>query len=159
MGACNQKSSVKISKEGPYDVNASNDIPKEHVTDIEQNIIPSKDEKVQSKVIPDQKENSPSAAQKVRPSGILKTPTNSSDVHLSMVKSSPEKKSVVIGPKFDSPADFGEQRKPLSLSISASNPQTIPSKILLPSDKSNTCLLYTSPSPRDRQKSRMPSSA
>ena len=25
--------------------------------------------------------------------------------------------------------------------------------------KSNTCLLYTSPSPRDRQKSRMPSSA
>ena len=27
------------------------------------------------------------------------------------------------------------------------------------SEKSNTCLLYTSPSPRDRQKSRMPSSA
>ena len=26
-------------------------------------------------------------------------------------------------------------------------------------EKSNTCLLYTSPSPRDRQKSRMPSSA
>ena len=26
-------------------------------------------------------------------------------------------------------------------------------------NKSNTCLLYTSPSPRDRQKSRMPSSA
>ena len=26
-------------------------------------------------------------------------------------------------------------------------------------DNSNTCLLYTSPSPRDRQKSRMPSSA
>ena len=26
-------------------------------------------------------------------------------------------------------------------------------------DLSNTCLLYTSPSPRDRQKSRMPSSA
>ena len=25
--------------------------------------------------------------------------------------------------------------------------------------KNNTCLLYTSPSPRDRQKSRMPSSA
>ena len=25
--------------------------------------------------------------------------------------------------------------------------------------KGNTCLLYTSPSPRDRQKSRMPSSA
>ena len=26
-------------------------------------------------------------------------------------------------------------------------------------DESGTCLLYTSPSPRDRQKSRMPSSA
>ena len=26
-------------------------------------------------------------------------------------------------------------------------------------EESNTCLLYTSPSPRDRQKSRMPSSA
>ena len=26
-------------------------------------------------------------------------------------------------------------------------------------DKNNNCLLYTSPSPRDRQKSRMPSSA
>ena len=26
-------------------------------------------------------------------------------------------------------------------------------------DESNSCLLYTSPSPRDRQKSRMPSSA
>ena len=26
-------------------------------------------------------------------------------------------------------------------------------------DRLNTCLLYTSPSPRDRQKSRMPSSA
>ena len=28
-----------------------------------------------------------------------------------------------------------------------------------PSMEYNTCLLYTSPSPRDRQKSRMPSSA
>ena len=30
---------------------------------------------------------------------------------------------------------------------------------LRPSSMSSTCLLYTSPSPRDRQKSRMPSSA
>src|SRR5674476_1424343 len=30
--------------------------------------------------------------------------------------------------------------------------------ILLHQGESNTCLLYTSPSPRDRQKSRMPSS-
>ena len=29
----------------------------------------------------------------------------------------------------------------------------------IPLDGNNTCLLYTSPSPRDRQKSRMPSSA
>ena len=30
---------------------------------------------------------------------------------------------------------------------------------ILPGDKVTICLLYTSPSPRDRQKSRMPSSA
>ena len=30
---------------------------------------------------------------------------------------------------------------------------------LIPLGKTNICLLYTSPSPRDRQKSRMPSSA
>ena len=29
----------------------------------------------------------------------------------------------------------------------------------LPQDQMNTCLLYTSPSPRDRTRSRMPSSA
>ena len=32
-------------------------------------------------------------------------------------------------------------------------------KVLLHNDPINSCLLYTSPSPRDRQKSRMPSSA
>ena len=32
-------------------------------------------------------------------------------------------------------------------------------KELLEGDKWDVCLLYTSPSPRDRQKSRMPSSA
>ena len=32
-------------------------------------------------------------------------------------------------------------------------------KVRLPSHAFCTCLLYTSPSPRDRQKSRMPSSA
>ena len=35
----------------------------------------------------------------------------------------------------------------------------IAEKSNLESEKSNNCLLYTSPSPRDRQKSRMPSSA
>ena len=33
------------------------------------------------------------------------------------------------------------------------------SEARLLADQLNTCLLYTSPSPRDRQKSRMPSSA
>ena len=33
------------------------------------------------------------------------------------------------------------------------------SMVIEEGSKSNTCLLYTSPSPRDRQKSRMPSSA
>ena len=37
--------------------------------------------------------------------------------------------------------------------------QTLLRKLLLLSDRYNYCLLYTSPSPRDRQKSRMPSSA
>ena len=32
-------------------------------------------------------------------------------------------------------------------------------ELLRPSSESNTCLLYTSPSPRDRTRSRMPSSA
>ena len=32
-------------------------------------------------------------------------------------------------------------------------------EIVIIDDLSNSCLLYTSPSPRDRQKSRMPSSA
>ena len=36
------------------------------------------------------------------------------------------------------------------------NPLIVTDAILI---KSGTCLLYTSPSPRDRQKSRMPSSA
>ena len=39
----------------------------------------------------------------------------------------------------------------------SSTPDEIPVTIL--GVASNTCLLYTSPSPRDRQKSRMPSSA
>ena len=34
-----------------------------------------------------------------------------------------------------------------------------PGAICLQGDREYTCLLYTSPSPRDRQKSRMPSSA
>ena len=37
--------------------------------------------------------------------------------------------------------------------------QVAASRAKVPLDKSKVCLLYTSPSPRDRQKSRMPSSA
>ena len=36
---------------------------------------------------------------------------------------------------------------------------TIACVVVTLADKSNTCLLYTSPSPRDRTRSRMPSSA
>ena len=39
------------------------------------------------------------------------------------------------------------------------NPQYNEPKPETPQPKPETCLLYTSPSPRDRQKSRMPSSA
>ena len=42
---------------------------------------------------------------------------------------------------------------------SGSNAPGEVSGLLLLSDPNNACLLYTSPSPRDRQKSRMPSSA
>ena len=35
----------------------------------------------------------------------------------------------------------------------------LPSVVRIGTVKTNNCLLYTSPSPRDRQKSRMPSSA
>ena len=35
----------------------------------------------------------------------------------------------------------------------------LPKRDQLPNDNYRACLLYTSPSPRDRQKSRMPSSA
>ena len=36
---------------------------------------------------------------------------------------------------------------------------TVPEKIMFKGELNIGCLLYTSPSPRDRQKSRMPSSA
>ena len=39
------------------------------------------------------------------------------------------------------------------------NPDYISAYLSLGNAYGNTCLLYTSPSPRDRQKSRMPSSA
>ena len=46
-----------------------------------------------------------------------------------------------------------------SLGGTCLNVGCIPSKSLLDSSHHYDCLLYTSPSPRDRQKSRMPSSA
>ena len=38
-------------------------------------------------------------------------------------------------------------------------PRTLPVDVMMTFSKPTICLLYTSPSPRDRQKSRMPSSA
>ena len=37
--------------------------------------------------------------------------------------------------------------------------EKMPNKIAVSKEKYQTCLLYTSPSPRDRTRSRMPSSA
>ena len=46
-------------------------------------------------------------------------------------------------------------------SYTSDEAQLTPQRLVIAIDlsKSNPCLLYTSPSPRDRQKSRMPSSA
>ena len=59
--------------------------------------------------------------------------------------------------------DRGVKRK-LRLATTASATRTnitpyFNSHIFMISERNNNCLLYTSPSPRDRQKSRMPSSA
>ena len=43
--------------------------------------------------------------------------------------------------------------------VSVYGPQKHPNSVSDTDDIFNCCLLYTSPSPRDRQKSRMPSSA
>ena len=43
--------------------------------------------------------------------------------------------------------------------LNAKIPEGLAKQSPVPSDNPLTCLLYTSPSPRDRQKSRMPSSA
>ena len=62
------------------------------------------------------------------------------------------------GSSFITPSSetFGSQIENTELAGLAANPVTI---TLNPDTGSSACLLYTSPSPRDRQKSRMPSSA
>ena len=69
------------------------------------------------------------------------------DLNADVVKSA---LSVVVGNEFISEDDFYD--------FKAEEP---PSDSPPPAsdDKGSSCLLYTSPSPRDRQKSRMPSSA
>ena len=60
--------------------------------------------------------------------------------------------NVVYSTNPDFKFDNGEEDEPETL-----EPGKQQLRISL--DKRNSCLLYTSPSPRDRQKSRMPSSA
>ena len=68
------------------------------------------------------------------------------------------------GGHYQAVADGTYRKYGLDVTIVPGGPQ-VNNRILLPVGKldffmsANTCLLYTSPSPRDRQKSRMPSSA
>ena len=54
---------------------------------------------------------------------------------------------------------FLSQNKVLTGTADANMVKNVGAKIAVAADRYLTCLLYTSPSPRDRQKSRMPSSA
>ena len=61
--------------------------------------------------------------------------------HDKCIKCSPSRAQHIVHPKFPAVKDDREQYNKMFW------------------DKYESCLLYTSPSPRDRQKSRMPSSA
>ena len=54
-------------------------------------------------------------------------------------------------------AGFGATRDEIEARVAKGYEATV--EELLSSEEQEDCLLYTSPSPRDRQKSRMPSSA
>ena len=56
---------------------------------------------------------------------------------------------------FANANEIAEAKNSLKTSVNSATNKIIPGI----SDDESTCLLYTSPSPRDRQKSRMPSSA
>ena len=61
-------------------------------------------------------------------------------------------------------ANMSKEGKHISMDTLARICETLNCEItdvieLVPDEPASTCLLYTSPSPRDRQKSRMPSSA
>ena len=57
---------------------------------------------------------------------------------------------------FTSPTVFNTANTGANSSVFDSNANKV---VIAYQDAGNSCLLYTSPSPRDRQKSRMPSSA
>ena len=63
----------------------------------------------------------------------------------------------------DSGKKYGKNTRELALILSQVSPKVEHVDIAIcthqDADHANGCLLYTSPSPRDRQKSRMPSSA
>ena len=63
--------------------------------------------------------------------------------------------------KTDAPdeVDFAPEVKVTQRLLTVVKAKPIQKPVAEPVDKVNTCLLYTSPSPRDRTRSRMPSSA
>ena len=93
--------------------------------------------------------------------GKTKTISNTSSVNYqylhTVVKDNLAKLAVIVSLETKDNSDivktFGKQ---LSMHIAASNPLALESNLI---DKEIICLLYTSPSPRDRTRSRMPSSA
>ena len=65
--------------------------------------------------------------------------------------------SEAVNPQADAPKKNAVAAEPSHIAKMASH-EDLGKAVTKPTD-SNPCLLYTSPSPRDRQKSRMPSSA
>ena len=56
-------------------------------------------------------------------------------------------------------SNLGEGTYVVTHTASVTNTSNVPLVSVALDDRNSSCLLYTSPSPRDRQKSRMPSSA
>ena len=72
-------------------------------------------------------------------------------------KAAPSLWEVVLG---EAPPIYGDAREFFRRTyLTSSMKDAIESSVKAIKGEGNSCLLYTSPSPRDRQKSRMPSSA
>ena len=82
--------------------------------------------------------------------GFIGTGKIASSVITGICKSKISYKKIIISPRNKKIAQ-GLKRKFKKIVIAKNNQQIV--------DQSNCCLLYTSPSPRDKRQSRMPSSA